>query len=736
MHEGKKVFNAWRWVSEKRGIGPAIMRLLLMAVACYVLLASVDPAVHHFSLGWRNLLPVFLVAAFLYGILGRWLFSIWITLLATGAFYALSRVKVQNMNMPLLPADIVLRKQVLDNIGFFEHYVAHGTVALVTLIVLVIVSWLVWRLERHAARLPAWARVVCLVVPAACLYTMFWGYGFWKNVYSNQTLDGFQLWDPAKSIQRSGLVAGFMRMGQAMKTPVPPANVGLVKKFVAEHQNQIDGRQHRLLPAQLPDIVVVQSEAFFDPGIMNQIMPGEFDPNFYRLSRMGIHGALKIPTYGGGTIRTEFETLTGYPMQAFPAVLYPYYGLVQNWMPSVPRRLAKLGYSTTLFHPFIGSFWDRRQVMPELGFQTLYFEKAFGKVKRAGLYIADHSLFKFVLEHLKYNNKRPQYAMVITMENHGPWDRDPGKLSALLDGYKLPAGLSVKGKQEMTYYLSHLMNGDRALGIFAKKLLARKRWTILVFYGDHLAALNAAFKDVGFKDGKSHSEQKGRYMVISNRPLDARRMDMPSYELPGLLFDTIGLPEDGYLAIDAEARKARVASGAPESRYRSLLFNAARMEVACRSKLNSDGACGKPLADSPGVNAKVVEGKAPSVRHLPPAPEREASCAGGSCKNGELQIKPAGVVECSGEATPSTIEVKWHVNNVKSGFIALWVRGPSKGSKATLWAEKPPNGHGETGPWVVPGMRIIMADGGSGKKLSVLEVPPLPCDRGQPRRRV
>jgi hypothetical protein len=244
--------------------------------------------------------------------------------------------------------------------------------------------------------------------------------------------------------------------------------------------------------------------------------------------------------------------------------------------------------------------------MPQLGFQQSYYLKSFAGVEHAGVYVSDHALFDFVLAHLDDAQPGPQYAMVITMENHGPWDADAGTLVNILDGHPLPSGLSAAGSREMTYYLSHLVNGDRALGDFAKRLLARPRWTMLLFYGDHLPSLPHAFADLGFDDGNQDVKQHTRYMLVSNRPLIQRKLDLSSYELPALLFDTVGLPEDGYLALDSVVRQAweqdHYQHGAE---YGQVRFNAAELEVSCRRKLDAAGRCGESRAPSPDRASSV-----------------------------------------------------------------------------------------------------------------------------------
>lgn len=587
----------WRGarMARARKIADVVASVLMMALASMALVWWLDPALRWTFepvLLWRNALPVFLLMLLLYGLSGRTLLALALGGGVTRVVFEVNAIKELNLNEPLMPGDLVLWRQVLHNMGFFAHYAGHRLALLLLLLMGAAALWAIWRLEARWRR-PHWAtRAACTVLSLVAFGTLFGGIGPWRMAYGDEALPGFELWDPTASIQRVGFMAGLVRMSQEARTTIPQADESLVRDFAARHAADVNARMTRKPPSELPDIVVVQSEAFFDPGVLKGISYGEFVPNFERLAATGITGSLTTPTYGGGTIRTEFETLTGYPMQAFPSVLYPYYGLASAWMPSVPRRLAALGYSTTLYHPFKGSFWNRRQVMPELGFQHAYYRQSFTGAERAGAYVSDQALFNYVLAHLDDGGQGPHYAMAITMENHGPWDFDPGKLAKMLNGRSLPKGLSAAGTQEMVYYLSHLVNGDAALGDFAKRLLARPRWTVLLFYGDHLPALPSAFADLHFDDHDLDFQEHTRYMLVSNRPIAPRKLDLSSYNLPALLFDTIGLPEDGYLAFDSVVQQALAKHNNRDSaRYDQVLFNAADLEVACRHKLDAAGRC-------------------------------------------------------------------------------------------------------------------------------------------------
>jgi phosphoglycerol transferase MdoB-like AlkP superfamily enzyme len=581
------------------GAWATCMRLMVIVLTGVVLVWLLDPALQRtFDPGllWRNALPVVLLSMLIYGLCGRVLLTVGLCSGITWVVFKANAIKVLNMNSPLMPSDAVLGHQVLHNMGFFAHYTGHRLILLVIAALLFFAAiGVLWRVERHW-QLPAWiSRAVLTLLPLVLIFTMYSGYEPWPRIYRDEALPGFLLYDPMNSVRQVGYMATMVRLSQLPKIYIPAADKSLVARFAQSHADDLKMRMMRKVPLELPDIVVVQSEAFFDPGVLKEVDYGQFVPNFERLAATGITGSLTTPTYGGGTIRTEFETLTGYPMEAFPAVAYPYYGLAAKWMPTVPHRLESLGYSTTLFHPFEADFWNRSKIMPELGFQRSYYLKDFVGVEHEGLYVSDRGLFDFLLEHLDEGANGPKYAMAITMENHGIWDHDPGALVNDLDGKSIPKGLSPQGDEQMKYYLSHLVNGDAALGDFARSLMARPRWTILLFYGDHLPALDHAFKDLGFDNDRTAVEQHTRYMLLSNRPLDPqspRRLNLSAYQLPGLLFDTAELPEDGYLALASTIRQVWTQDHFQHAaEYGQLQFNAALLEVSCGHKITVTGKC-------------------------------------------------------------------------------------------------------------------------------------------------
>lgn len=579
-----------------RGRSASRLAGVILAMACLSagLACWLDPALHDPvdpALLWRNALPWFLAMLLILGLSGRALLSLALGSLLAMTVYQLNGIKQLQLNVPLLPGDLVLWRQLVANADFFAGYagqwrwLAAGMLALFA--VLAGATWL----DGRRGRLNTIARAVLAVVGMLGLVTLYRGDGPWGAAYARSSLPAMQIWDAMQSVQDVGFAAVFIRSAQEMHASTAArVDTAEIVRFASEQAPALAKRRDRPVPAELPDIVVVQSEAFFDPALLKGIEAEGSLSNFRALAAAGISGSLRVNAYGGGTIRTEFEVLTGYPMAAFPAVAYPYYGLAAGWMPSMPRRLAALGYDTALHHPFRGNFWNRRQAMPRLGFSESHYVKSFADSERLGPHVSDRALFERLLAALKRPHERPQFVMGITMQNHGPWNGNTDALPEHLQHQPMPPGLSGAGARELGYYLAHLASGDAALGDFARALMARPRWTVLVFYGDHLPNLTDAFADLGFHDDGAATRQPTRYFIISNRLLEPRELDIDAFQLPGLVFDAVQLPMDGYLAIGAVARE-RVAAGDHGSVPAQIAYDAARAEVACGRVLDASGGC-------------------------------------------------------------------------------------------------------------------------------------------------
>lgn len=79
-------------------------------------------------------------------------------------------------------------------------------------------------------------------------------------------------------------------------------------------------------------------------------------------------------TLGGGTVRPEFEILTGMTTSMLPSGNVPYQQYVFNNIYSYAREFKNQGYDTIGIHTYQKEFYERDRAYPLLGFDEMLGE--------------------------------------------------------------------------------------------------------------------------------------------------------------------------------------------------------------------------------------------------------------------------------------------------------------------------------------------------------------------------
>jgi phosphoglycerol transferase MdoB-like AlkP superfamily enzyme len=499
-----------------------------------------------------NAIPGVLLALALLAATRRPLLSLWLAALALALLYDVSSLKAEHLATPLLPADFQMLGQLGAGGDLLGRYLPSDPGTLLRWLLVVVAT-------AALAFEPAWAplgkrtRVVLALASVVVFASLVQGIAPWPATYSRARL-GFEAWSPVHSGQHGGLMASLLRYHWEFSTELAPPDRAAAEALMARYPAPAPTSA----TATPPDIIVLQSESFFDPARLRGMKPDEVIPNYRRLAARAEHGDLWVPTFGGGTIRTEFEVLTGIALRYFPDVQYPYFSLTRKPLPSLVRTLAGHGYRTLAVHPNVASFWNREAAFNAIDFDAFDSIRNFGPVKRSGYYASDASLVEHILSRLS-DAGPPQFLFAISMESHGPYNASPGIDEHRRDAEPVTRGLSPPARRELQDYLYHLGDADRALGRLADALMARKRRTLLVFYGDHLPGLTEVYAKAGFDDGRSATEQPVPYLLLDSADPAARHVDSAAFFLAGQILASAGI-DDRYFEL-TEAVRARTRFG-------------------------------------------------------------------------------------------------------------------------------------------------------------------------------
>ncbi|SFN32397.1 LTA synthase family protein [Dokdonella immobilis] len=538
-----------------------IIWLLLVVVIFSVAASWLDPALAWPWLGpvqpsWElialNILPFVLIVLALCALTRRVVLSSWLGMLLLVATYAANAIKLEQLEMPLLPGDFHFLEELGSAWPLFSHYLGASLLPIAVALGLVAVTIGLCR-EAPWPAMRGWTRAATGLAVIALGVGLLQGWAPMRAAYSADRLQ-FEPWSVVDSAKKAGMVGNLVLYNWelAKRQELHPDRAAaadlLTENAEALRARLLPNASSLAMPSGIqPDIVIVQSESLFDPVRLRGAPANTYLPNFHRLAKRGLSGNMKVPTYAGGTIRTEFEVLTGLALEFFPGVQYPYFEIADKPIPGIVRTLSRQGYRTTAIHPNSGVFWNRNQAYRQIGFDTFVDGREFSKESIVGLFTGDAALTDRVLSQLDQDGP-PQLIFAVTMENHGPFDWRPGLDAKRMAALKTPPGLDEGGEYWMRNYLYLLEDADHELGRLADALQKRNRRTLLLFYGDHLPALPPVYQEIGFADGKGPKAQPVPWLLLDNGRSLARmpQMDTTSWLLPSILLETAGISGDRY----------------------------------------------------------------------------------------------------------------------------------------------------------------------------------------------
>lgn len=310
--------------------------------------------------------------------------------------------------------------------------------------------------------------------------------------------------DPAKDLYELGQAAFFWAYWRAEKEPRP--GLGYEHKTTPFHQPPPVKEA-----SKLPDIVVVQSESFFDPRpLSDNIKPSVLEHFDQIKAEASHHGPLEVPAWGANTVRTECSFLSALsPEQLGIHRFNPYRLLAKQSIPNLAAYLKQAGYRTLCVHPYPASFYLRDRVFPRLGFDHFMDIASFNAQQKSGQFIADLAVSDKISDLLNStpgtandDASKPLFIFVITMENHGPLHLEqPDQADEQAFYQQTPA----PGSSDLTVYLRHLKNADLMIKSLKDCLSARAndldREGVLCWYGDHVPIMATVYELFAKPDG-------------------------------------------------------------------------------------------------------------------------------------------------------------------------------------------------------------------------------------------
>jgi phosphoglycerol transferase MdoB-like AlkP superfamily enzyme len=479
---------------------------ITLAFAIAVLLSFAVDAIALPRAGWRraplawagHILAVLFLFAFFMLLSRRPLFSTFCTVaLLASMITAINNPKFKTLREPFIFLDLSLCLDLFRHSRFYLPFylVSIRAYEIIIDIVGIVILILVYHIDLPVVPHLWW---ISLLVMTASLTLSYWLAVYLPlmlDVEADQRRHGFFVVFVAYLLNglRPSTIRNFRN--QVKNGPFAGDNKVLTHNINSDPVCSIDP-----LPAindiELPDVIVIQSESYFDARRISSAVNPSVYTQFDRACREStVWGELAVPAWGANTTRSEFSFLTGLaPEKLGYSRFYPYLFL-RHICASLPGWLKRYGYHTLAIHPFYANFFGRHRVFPLLNFDHFWDITHFRQAQRSGYYVADTAVADTIFATLdQKSSQAPHFIFTITMENHGPLHLEtvhPGEAQL---HHTLGEELQWR---ELTIYLRHIANADAMLGSLLDRLRARSKPTVVCFYGDHVPALSKQFQALG-----------------------------------------------------------------------------------------------------------------------------------------------------------------------------------------------------------------------------------------------
>lgn len=359
------------------------------------------------------------------------------------------------------------------------------------------------------------------------------------NYFIKQNGVGVNLWRPSRTYYVEGSPYSFYRiLANQIITAPKGYNEKEVEDTLEEYYNKDIGTKGN----KKPNIVIIQSEALADYYGKGNLKLSENPIAFQRsLDENAIQGKAYVSVLGGGTVNSEYETLTSVPLTFFPLGAYPFQQYVKEGHTSVARVLENQGYQTFITHPNKPTNYSRQEAWPNLGFKNMAFlgdyDNSPESFEPTNGFLKESVAFDKIKEQFeKKPADKPLFAYLVTMQNHGGYTSNvPGKIKVLNE--------TNGDDQGASHYVNLLKKSDEDLKRLVEYFKAYKEPTILCIFGDHQPQNYDVFMKL-IKSGGDYTNKDVFYTPLTiwaNYDIDEEKdLDISVNELTPYLLEKAG----------------------------------------------------------------------------------------------------------------------------------------------------------------------------------------------------
>lgn len=286
----------------------------------------------------------------------------------------------------------------------------------------------------------------------------------------------------------------------------------------------------------LPNIIVVQLESFFDPSRVNYLQCSQDPiPNWHELQKTCTNGYYTVPTIGAGTANTEFETLTGMSLRFFGAGEYPFKSIIsEEPCESSAYDLKSLGYGASALHDNEANFYSRKKVYKNLGFDTFTSKEYMQNqtdVNHNG-WMRDRNLIAPINDAMNATPGK-DYIFTVSVQPHGAYPNEE-----VLDDPEITVSGNMTDGQRCAweYYVNEIHEEDEFVMNLINSINERNEKSIILFYGDHLPTMGLQQNDLS-----GGNLYQTNYLIWNNFGLQIPNQDLIAYRAVATIMNALDI---------------------------------------------------------------------------------------------------------------------------------------------------------------------------------------------------
>lgn len=483
-----------------------------------------------------NIVTVCIVYLFIHSIINSlWkscvIFSIFITLLSAVNYYV-----IEFHGTPLTFMELQNFRTALNVIGGYKFNIKGIADILYIFCAEIVLCYIVKRTDiRVQGKRMFWRRLA----KNFCLYIILFGTIFFTYLSSAPFMDKKVVGAWTDSYHQYGYAACTLRLAFdsanfLQKPEGYETGIGNIEFINMEHDSKENER---------PDIILILNETFYDLSLIADIRTDvPYLENIDALENT-IRGYAVVPYIGGSTNCSEYELLTSNSLRLMPGVT-PFNVINMKGANTVVSHLKQLGYYTIAGHPEKGSNYNRINAYEDMGLDEYYFYDDFTDKKSYGnkWVLTDESAYENLLLWIKNHTGTPQFIYLLTIQNHGAWDKNERKYDTvhISNDYG-------ELNEVIDEYLTGIRMSDSAFKDLTEQLKEHDRKVIVCMVGDHSPSFAKDIVDQEHSSVSSLLLRSTPFIIWANFDIEDKDMGTISinYLVPAL-FETAEVPLSQY----------------------------------------------------------------------------------------------------------------------------------------------------------------------------------------------